>query len=330
MTRKTASMPRRRSSRRRACPRELHTVTRAASAARRARRHERRLRRVERDLVDNRFAALREVVTGHADGGAGTAPASAPVAAAGSGGNALQLGGILALLGEQYTRLSVAGAALAANSMPPAVDIGTMLQLEAEKLPAPFRAVLAGISVQVTQKVNAGVGTLLAGQLESSVGAACRRAIARQVSVRGGCEPGCGHRGLPPHLCGRWPAGRLFHPNACAERRYQFPAMALQGAQPRHAAHPRAEPGAVRTGRGHPRDILPRIGREADGVEGGCPGGQSRPRDPGTLARYRRPADPLCAWPGRDVPARMAGATRRGGGRHVGQPRRSGPTPRRS
>lgn len=155
----------------------LHTVTRAASAAA-ALGGTNRLRRVERDLVDNRFAALREVVTGHADGGAGTAPASAPVAAAGSGGNALQLGGILALLGEQYTRLSVAGAALAANSMPPAVDIGTMLQLEAEKLPAPFRAVLAGISVQVTQKVNAGVGTLLAGQLESSVGAACRRAIA--------------------------------------------------------------------------------------------------------------------------------------------------------
>ncbi|WP_454767043.1 type VI secretion system membrane subunit TssM [Cupriavidus campinensis] len=133
-----------------------------------------RLRRVERDLVDNRFAALREVVTGQADAGVGAASASA---SASSGGNALQLGGIIALLGDQYTRLSVAGTALSANSMPPAVDIGTSLQLEAEKLPAPFRAVLAGISGQMTQKVNAGVGALLASQLESSVGAACRRAI---------------------------------------------------------------------------------------------------------------------------------------------------------
>jgi len=150
----------------------LHTATRAAGAVS-GLGGANRLRRVERELVDNRFAALREVVTGQADTGGGAA-AGASVS---SGGNALQLGGIIALLGEQYTRLSVAGTALSANSMPPAVDIGTALQLEAEKLPAPFRAVLAGISGQMTQKVNAGVGALLASQLESSVGAACRRAI---------------------------------------------------------------------------------------------------------------------------------------------------------
>lgn len=156
-----------------AAQRRAHNAVRAASAVAAA-GGANKVQRLEKELVDNRFAALREVVTGQADTGVGLALPTAP---GGSGSKALQLGAIIDLLSEQYTRLSVAGNALSANSMPPAVDIGTTLQMEAEKLPAPFRAVLAGLAGQVTQKVNSGVGDLLAAQLESSVGGACRRAI---------------------------------------------------------------------------------------------------------------------------------------------------------
>lgn len=136
-----------------------------------ARRPEQRL---EKELVDNRFAALREVVTGQADTGSGPAMTDVPVAA---GGRALQLDAILTLINEQYTRLVVADNALSSQSMPPALDIGTTLQMEAEKLPAPLRTVLGGIATQAADKVGREVGSLLAMQVDSSVGNACRAAV---------------------------------------------------------------------------------------------------------------------------------------------------------
>ncbi|MFT4066118.1 type VI secretion system membrane subunit TssM [Paraburkholderia sp.] len=131
--------------------------------------------RMERELVDNRFAALREVVTGQASSGG--APAPAPVQVPMGGGSALRLNGIIGLINEQYTHLVMAGNVLATNSMPSVDDLGSTLQLEAEKLPAPFRAVLTGIASQSMRKVDRGVGSLLALQVESSVGAQCRRVI---------------------------------------------------------------------------------------------------------------------------------------------------------
>ncbi|WP_207004186.1 type VI secretion system membrane subunit TssM [Trinickia mobilis] len=129
--------------------------------------------KMEKELVDNRFAALREVVTGQADTGRG--PAMDKVGSA--SGGAMQLDAIIGLINEQYARLMVAGNALSTNSMPPAADIGTSLQMEAEKLPAPFRAVLAGIASQSMRKVDQGVGALLAMQVDSSVGDPCRRMV---------------------------------------------------------------------------------------------------------------------------------------------------------
>ncbi|MBV8272457.1 MAG: type VI secretion system membrane subunit TssM [Cupriavidus sp.] len=154
-------------------PRRAREAERAAGVAAMAGGAD-RVQRMERELVDNRFAALREVVTGQSD--PGTDPTSAG-AIASAGGGALQLSAIVGLLGEQHTRLSVATQALSSNSMPPAVDIGTTLRVEAEKLPAPFFSVLSEIAGQLTQEVNVGVGKLLAAKVESSVGAACRRAI---------------------------------------------------------------------------------------------------------------------------------------------------------
>ncbi|WP_322015180.1 type VI secretion system membrane subunit TssM [Paraburkholderia sp. J12] len=129
--------------------------------------------KMEKELVDNRFAALREVVTGRSDMGSGPAMDKT---AAGSGG-ALQLDGIIGLVNEQYTHLMMAGNVLATHNMPTVDDLGSAMQLEAEKQPAPFRAVLAGLAAQSLQKVDRSVASLLALQVESGVGAQCRRAI---------------------------------------------------------------------------------------------------------------------------------------------------------
>jgi type VI secretion system protein ImpL len=131
--------------------------------------------RLEKTLVDNRFAALREVVTGQADTGVGPAFTEVGMAA---GGKPLQLDALITLINEQYTRLVVADNALSNGSVPPALDIGTALQVEADKLPAPLRLVLGGIALQAADKVSAQVGALLATQIDSSVGQGCRAMIA--------------------------------------------------------------------------------------------------------------------------------------------------------
>ncbi|MGU3778281.1 type VI secretion system membrane subunit TssM [Burkholderia metallica] len=158
----------------------LTAVGRQSSAARTAAIEARKIAaqrpetRLEKEFVDNRFAALREVTTGQADTGSGPAMSDKPISA---GGKALQLDAILTLINEQYTRLVVASNALSANSMPPGLDIGTTLQTEAEKLPAPLRLVLGGIATQVADKVGQEVGGLLAMQVDTSVGQSCRRTI---------------------------------------------------------------------------------------------------------------------------------------------------------
>ncbi|MGF6969947.1 type VI secretion system protein ImpL [Paraburkholderia sp. WC7.3g] len=123
--------------------------------------------KMEREWVDRRFAALREVVTGQADG----------ASALSGGSGVLQLGGIIGLINQQYTHLMTAGDVLATNSMPPTDDLGSTMQLEAQKLPPPFRAVLVGLASQSMRKVDRNVGSLLTMQVESSVGAQCRRAV---------------------------------------------------------------------------------------------------------------------------------------------------------
>lgn len=129
--------------------------------------------KLEKQLVDNRFAALRQVVTGQADTGRGPALASGSM----SGGSSLRLDDIMGLLTEQYSRLSLANSALATNGMPPSEDIGSRLHMEATRLPAPFRQLLAGIASQSMQNVDQGVGSLLAKQVNSSVGDQCHGAI---------------------------------------------------------------------------------------------------------------------------------------------------------
>lgn len=127
--------------------------------------------RFERQLVDNRFAALREIVTGSAD------PAGATGPRASTSTGAAQLAGLSALINEYYTTLTIAGTALASNSAPPPATAGDKLKLTAATLPAPFKEVLSDLVIQNVRTVNQGVGELLTRQMTAAIGNECRRAI---------------------------------------------------------------------------------------------------------------------------------------------------------
>ncbi|WP_309269060.1 type VI secretion system membrane subunit TssM [Azonexus sp.] len=123
--------------------------------------------RMERQLVDSRFAALREIVTGDAD--------ASGEKSGGAGKSGLDA--VSALINDYYTQLVVADNTLSANGIPPPDTAGTKLSTEAARLPAPFRGVLAELSFEGARKVNASIGEILVAQTDTAVGDFCRRAV---------------------------------------------------------------------------------------------------------------------------------------------------------
>lgn len=119
--------------------------------------------RLEKSLVDDRFAALREVVSGRTDSG--------------QSGGAPQLNSLLTMLNEYYTQLTIADSALAASTLPGRISAADKLQLEAAKLPAPLKNILLDLTQQGTRKINAGTGEVLNAQMEAVIGDECRDAI---------------------------------------------------------------------------------------------------------------------------------------------------------
>lgn len=133
---------------------------------------------VEREIVDNHFAALREIVTGNADNPAAS-PGNATPAAASAAPPAGRTGldGIMTLLNDYYTALTVANNALSNNSMPPASDAATKLKMAAATMPAPFQAVLLQLASDGSIEINQGVGQLLSRQMQAVIGGTCRLTI---------------------------------------------------------------------------------------------------------------------------------------------------------
>lgn len=114
--------------------------------------------------MDDRFAALREVIAGRTDGGQ-------------SGGGTMQIASLLTMLNEYYTQLTIADSALAAGTLPARITAADKLQLEAAKLPAPLKNILLDLTKQGTRKINAGTGDVLNTQMEAMMGDDCRDAI---------------------------------------------------------------------------------------------------------------------------------------------------------
>ena len=126
--------------------------------------------RLERELVDDHFAALREVVTGSGDVQTSAQTGAQPTAQSGPP----QLDGLTSQLNNYYTVLTVADNALTNNSMPPASDAAVRLKLTADTLPAPFREVIRDLAIQGSREVNQGIGQLLSRQMAATIGDACR------------------------------------------------------------------------------------------------------------------------------------------------------------
>lgn len=116
--------------------------------------------RLEKSLVDDHFAALREVVLGHGDSAGAT-----------------QLSSLLTMLNEYYTQLTIADSALAASTLPGHISAADKLQLEAATLPAPLKNILLDLTQQGTRKINAGTGEVLNAQMEAVIGDDCRDAV---------------------------------------------------------------------------------------------------------------------------------------------------------
>ena len=114
-------------------------------------------RQLERTVVDNHFAALREVVTGTADAGG--------AASDGAGGKP-KLDAISGLINDFYTWMVVADTALSTGGLPPGGEAGARLRLEAGKLPAPFKEILSGLAISSTDKVVQGATEILRRQAQ--------------------------------------------------------------------------------------------------------------------------------------------------------------------
>ncbi|KUY85572.1 type VI secretion system membrane subunit TssM [Burkholderia sp. RF4-BP95] len=130
----------------------------------------RALEHVERELVDSHFAALREVVMGHAD-----ARSDAPLAGTSAGKSGLE--GITGLLNDYYKTLTISDNALLNNNMPPVSENAAKLKMTADTMPAPFRAVLRQLADDGSRGVNEGIGQLLSRQMQTAVVDTCRMTI---------------------------------------------------------------------------------------------------------------------------------------------------------
>ena len=111
--------------------------------------------RLEKELVDNRFAALREIVTGQGDG-AGTSN---------SVSSKLSIESVTGLINEFYTVMVVADTAANNNSIPAnSTEATNKVIMVAGELPAPLKEVLIGLAESGSTKVNLAATTILHAQ----------------------------------------------------------------------------------------------------------------------------------------------------------------------
>ncbi|WP_211467335.1 type VI secretion system membrane subunit TssM [Collimonas silvisoli] len=114
--------------------------------------------RLEKELVDNRFAALREVVTGQADIGQARAVAIPAMA------------NVTVLLNAYYTLLTIADTALASNSLPPdSFDAAIKVGQASDQLPAPFKAILRTLADSGTNKIADAASAIFRSQAQQQV-----------------------------------------------------------------------------------------------------------------------------------------------------------------
>jgi type VI secretion system protein ImpL len=130
--------------------------------------------RMEREIVDNHFAALREIVTGQANPDVqmtvqGTPGNTGSGSSPGAGG-IVSLSGIIGMINEFHNQLFMADVALNTNTVPPnALAAATKLKLDASRLPAPFRNVMTALAGNSDEKITEGSISILQSQAETRI-----------------------------------------------------------------------------------------------------------------------------------------------------------------
>jgi len=130
--------------------------------------------RIEREIVDNHFAALREIVTGQPDPGVqmmvqGTQGNAASGSITGTG-SIVNLSHVIGMINEFYNQLFMADVALNTNAVPPnALAASTKLRLDASRLPAPFRNIMLALAGNGNDKIMVGSTSVLQSQAEIQV-----------------------------------------------------------------------------------------------------------------------------------------------------------------
>jgi len=111
-------------------------------------------------LVDDRFAALRQLVSAP-EGGKGAAPIDQTVG----------------LIGEVYTLLNAADTAVKGGNVPPPSEVPNKVKAEAGRLPEPVRSLLNTLSVSGTKAALDITRGNLGNALQAEVGDFCRQAV---------------------------------------------------------------------------------------------------------------------------------------------------------
>jgi len=148
--------------------------------------------RLER-TVDAHFEPWRRLAAG--DGQGGQAPIQATAG----------------LVGELYTYLTAADAALRSASPAPASDVVTKLRAEAGRLPDPLRGLLDDLSAGAAGEISGVARERMGENLYATIGLFCRQAIAGRYPFAPGAE-----REVAPN-----DMARLFAPNGMMDDFFQ-------------------------------------------------------------------------------------------------------------
>lgn len=114
---------------------------------------------IEEQLVDSRFAALRQHVS--APGGQGPAPIDATVT----------------LLSEVYSFFSTADTAIRAGNTPPQSPVPDRVKAEGARAPEPIRSMLTGLTVTGGSMASGATRVNLGREVDAQIGEFCRSAV---------------------------------------------------------------------------------------------------------------------------------------------------------
>ena len=228
------------------------------------------------NIVDKRFAGLRQLVT--SPSGQGPAPVDATVT----------------LLNEIYTYLNGAETAVKAGTPPPpSTEMQNKAKAEGARAPEPVRTLLTTLATSGSALTLQQARGTMSTEINAQIGEFCRQATAGRYPLRAQQRA----RRDAGRLCATVRAGRpvrcVFPAEAATLRRHVDTAVDFSGDCRRLDGHT-GQPLAVPARRGNSRGVLPRW-RQVAGLEARLPTGRHGHDDHAVPARCRRTGGALCA-----------------------------------